>query len=785
MQNHPSLIGRVLGEYRVEEEIGRGGMGIVYKAHEATLQRTVALKVLPADLARDDVFVKRFVREARAAARLSHPNIVAVYGVGQSDGAHYIAMEYVDGRSLARLVREQGALGAGQALDIARQAAEALAHAHKHGIIHRDIKPENIMVDESGRVKLMDFGLARALQSQSKLTADGTRLGTPLYMSPEQVNGEPLDARTDIYSLGVVLYEMLTGTAPFAADTPLSLMYQITHKPFPDVSDVNPSVPEVVAQVVADATAREPERRYPSAQILAAHLASLQKQVSLVPAPSSPSSAQGVDVPSDPVVLDAALRSEIIGEAVSSSSIQEAGSKPRHALWTRRNRIILGVAAGALIAAIAIASLMRGGGGSSQKGADVPEQDPVPITAGAGVVHAVPGETPDLSFLDSIGDGELQELDLRSARIDDGALARIATAAGLKKLDLEQTPVTDIGLEHLAGLRKLEVLDLENTAVSDSGLVHLAGLTRIKDLNLAHTLITKDGLSHLASLGALTRLDLASNGIGEADIRELQTALPNCTILIDARAPGERYLRFPADSSVGTLTTKDWAAVVSRVKYGGDWQAIGAAQGSVRVGAGVVVTLSLTLESCTDLSWMTALGPADVDVLHFPEDLPSLGDLQAIEHLRALYRIRLHNVSLGDAEWRSLSKLPAIRSLTLDNTGTTDARLAYLQSFRRLELLSFDENAAVTDAGLSHLVDLPVLKHLYLSGTAVSDRGVRLLTALPLETIVLERAPVTDACIPYLAGMKTLRKVWLGQTQVTPSGIARLRAQLPGCDASI
>ncbi len=277
--SHPdSLAGETVGNYTVEREIGRGGMGVVYKARETSLGREVALKVLHGHLSADMDFVRRFEREARAAAQLTHPNIVEVYAAGVDEGMHFIAMEYVKGHSLTEVIREKGRLEVAQALDIAGQAAEAFAEAHKQGIIHRDIKPRNLMVDLQGRVKVLDFGLAKALQGQTALTAHGTKLGTPMYMSPEQCQAEDLDRRTDVYSLGVTLYEMLAGAPPYSSDTPpLALMYQIAKQPFPDIRNLNPKVPRAVAALIARMTAKDRTKRHGSAGLLSAHLEALTR----------------------------------------------------------------------------------------------------------------------------------------------------------------------------------------------------------------------------------------------------------------------------------------------------------------------------------------------------------------------------------------------------------------------------------------------------------------------------------------------------------------------------
>ncbi len=264
-----SLVGKTLGQYQIIQELGRGGMAVVYKAYQPSLTRYVAVKVLPPQLSFDEDFVERFVREARGAAMLHHPNIITIHDVSEQDGVHYFVMEYLTGKTL------DAVLG-GQPMPLPRisrifdQVADALEHAHSQGLIHRDIKPSNICVDETrnDHVVLMDFGLVRAGQD-SKLTRTGMIVGTPEYMSPEQAQGEEVDYRTDLYSLGVVLYRMLTGTAPFVRSSPAAvLLAHVAYEP-PPVSQVNPSVPKPVEVVVLKAMSKDRNQRYQSAGQLA------------------------------------------------------------------------------------------------------------------------------------------------------------------------------------------------------------------------------------------------------------------------------------------------------------------------------------------------------------------------------------------------------------------------------------------------------------------------------------------------------------------------------------
>src|SRR5881394_2384922 len=213
------------GRYELVRHIARGGMAEVYLAHDNLLDRPVALKVLFPELSVDRSFVERFRREAQAAANLNHPNIVAIYDWGQEDGTYFIVMEYVEGRVLRDLIRSEAPLDPNQAAEITAEIASALAFAHRNGVVHRDVKPGNVLLTQSGTVKVTDFGIARAGTSDG-LTQTGSVMGTATYFSPEQAQGLPVDGRSDVYALGVVLYEMVTGVAPFTAESPVSVAYK-------------------------------------------------------------------------------------------------------------------------------------------------------------------------------------------------------------------------------------------------------------------------------------------------------------------------------------------------------------------------------------------------------------------------------------------------------------------------------------------------------------------------------------------------------------------------------
>ncbi len=271
------LVGKRLGKYQLSERLGRGGMAEVYKAYHAALDRYVALKILHPFLGEDPEFKERFEREARNVAQLRHPNIVQVYDF-EHDPEHdiyYMVMEYIDGPTLRTRLAQMSFRGERpdiqEAIRVAGTLADALAYAHARGMVHRDIKPANVMIDSEGRVVLTDFGIARII-SGPQMTASGSMVGTPAYMSPEQGLGQAGDHRSDIYSLGVMLYQLLTGTVPFDADTPIAVVLKHVNDPLPAPSSLNPDIPPGLERILYRMLAKAPDERYQDVRELAADL---------------------------------------------------------------------------------------------------------------------------------------------------------------------------------------------------------------------------------------------------------------------------------------------------------------------------------------------------------------------------------------------------------------------------------------------------------------------------------------------------------------------------------
>ncbi|HVP75651.1 MAG TPA: protein kinase [Gaiellaceae bacterium] len=267
------MIGDVIaGRYDLRERVGTGGMSTVYKAHDRLLERTVALKVLHPQYGSDTEPAQRFRHEARAVAQLSHRNIVTVIDRGESDGRQFIVLEYVDGENLKQLSGRCGPLPVRQALELTLQIADGLAFAHTRGIVHRDVKPQNVLVDAHGNAKVTDFGIARSLDAEHAMTLTGTVLGTSAYLSPEQASGEPVTAATDVYALGVVLFELLTSEVPFPGENVVAVAMRHLHEPPPSLLERRRDVPLRLAAAVERALAKDPAQRFPSMEAFAAEL---------------------------------------------------------------------------------------------------------------------------------------------------------------------------------------------------------------------------------------------------------------------------------------------------------------------------------------------------------------------------------------------------------------------------------------------------------------------------------------------------------------------------------
>jgi eukaryotic-like serine/threonine-protein kinase len=379
---------RQLGRFEIAGKLGEGAMGVVYQAHDPLLDRSVAVKTVSLALSREEleVFEQRFFREAKSAGRLNHPNIVTIYDVGKSEGFAYIAMEFLRGKSLREILDSGAILRVAHAVDIAAQVADGLAFAHQHSIVHRDIKPANIMVLENGAAKITDFGIATVPTGSRTLTG---AFGSPKYMSPEQVSGGQLDARSDIFSLSAVLYEMLTGVPAFNGDQLDTILYRVVHETPPAPSERNRLVPPTLDQIVAKGLAKRPEQRYQSALEFAVDLKRHKRKRLAISAsglaPAAKPEGAKSQTSGDATVLIS------VGEAAAASARPApvaAAKKPTKA-HPPHGPVLVAAAVCAAIIVVAGAMLWHKG-----RNTNVAQTAPVPVAVTSPSVSAEPTPAP-------------------------------------------------------------------------------------------------------------------------------------------------------------------------------------------------------------------------------------------------------------------------------------------------------------------------------------------------------------------------------------------------------
>jgi hypothetical protein len=510
-----------LGPYRVLKELGKGGMGAVYLALDTRLDRELALKVMPPAFAADPAARERFLREAKAAAKIAHDNVVTVYEADERDGVPYIAMQRLRGCSLDAYLNRRGRPALPQVVRVARDAAAGLAAAHGIRLIHRDVKPANLWLEApGGRVKVLDFGLARPLDAEDGLTRSGAVIGTPAYMSPEQARGLPVDHRTDLWSLGVVLYQLCTGVRPFRGPNAMAVLLALgTEEPTP-VRELNPDVPEPLAALTHELLAKNPAARPPTADAVVRRLDALAAGPTDPAAPPAPNPERaGAFADIDPTEEQSGTVETIAAAAPAP---------PRSYRWAWG----LGAGAGAALlvvaALLALSGLTRGPKGvppSPGPSADLTPAVPVPV----GKKTEPPAAAKEPAADDDRRAAE-RVLKLGGSVRVNGETRDRATPADLPEEPFRLTEVrlndnrkvTDAGLETFRGLKYLTYINVAYTSVGNAGLAHLKDVKTLATLMLARTNVTDDGLTELQGLDNLTALNVSLTRVGNGGLFHLR-----------------------------------------------------------------------------------------------------------------------------------------------------------------------------------------------------------------------------------------------------------------------
>ncbi|HEY7314984.1 MAG TPA: protein kinase [Gemmataceae bacterium] len=674
-----------LAHYRLLKVLGEGGMGVVFLAEDTLLVRSVALKIMKPEIAADPRHRQRFVREARAAAKVEHDHIVPIYGVGEDGGVPWLAMPFLKGQSLDELLKRVKVLKPAQAVRLGAQVAKGLAAAHAAGLIHRDIKPANIWVEPEGggRAKLLDFGLARDQSpppdhspqregGDEHLTRTGAVVGTPAYMAPEQARGEALDARADLFSLGCVLYRAVTGRLPFQGTGTMGTLLALATQTPPPAHEVNPEVTPLLSALITSLLAKDRSARPASAATVATALHAMQDQMTsplMSPLPAPPRQEA-----SDPWAT--------LTETVEQPAPVVA---PRRRWRPAMAAILLLVLGGALAAGIVV--IIKNKDGKEVARLTVPERGSLEIK-------------PD-------GDGGKPKVERADINPDRKAAEWVLSIGGTVKVrqkgkdreiqdakDLPAVPfelvfvnlnriakVEDVGLDHLKGLTNLAYLDLDGTVVTDAGVERLKGLTHLTYLDLGGTRVSDAGLEHLKKLTNLTYLDLGVTRVSDRGLERLE-GLTNLTGLW-----------------LGGTRVSD--AGLERLKR---------------------------LTELTAL-WLNHTSVSDTGLIHF----------KALTNLTIL---DLAATQVSDAGLPHLKALTKLTELNLDNTQTSDAGLVHLKGLTNLTQLWLS-GTRVSDGGMVRLKGLTNLAELGLRDTRVSDAGLKNLVNLPLGRVLLDNSRVS------------------------------------------
>ncbi|MBX9679222.1 MAG: protein kinase [Gemmataceae bacterium] len=730
----PGEVGR-LGPYRIVKELGRGGMGAVYAALDTRLDRQLALKVMLPQFAANPSAKERFLREARAAAKITHDNVVTVYEADERDGVPYIAMQFLQGYPLDEYLKKKGNPSIPQVLRIARETAAGLAAAHKIGLVHRDIKPGNLWLEAPhGRVKVLDFGLAKPVDAESELTRSGAVVGTPAYMSPEQARGEKVDHRTDLFSLGGVLYRLATGRLPFQGPTTMAVLMALGTEEPPPVRDLNPNVPESLADLIHQLLAKKADARPPSAADVVKRVrgiaegtvmgqsaaALLQPQPTLVPISITALSE------ANPFAALDATEAEPIPMAASAEPTPVRKRPGGKTPWMFAGVAVL--LAACMVGGVVI--IIKNKDGTETK-IEVPDGARVTIKGkdGKTLASVGPDGKPPAAATDPDRKGAEWVLSLGGTVRVNGEDRQLEAVAGLPKGRFALTgvylyrneAVTDAGLALFKDCKGLTHLDLRGTAVTDVGLALFKDRKKLTHLGLDYTKVTDAGLAHFKDCKGLTHLQLGNTAVTDAGLAHFK----DCKGLV--------YLQLgnTAVTDAGLAHFKDCKELTH-----------------------------LGLDYHTKVT--------DAGLAHFKD-------------CKGLVCLQLGNTAVTDAGLAHFKDHKGLTHLNLDHTRVTDAGLAHFKDCKGLTHLDL-RGAAVTDAGLAHFKDHKGLTHLDLRGTAVTDAGLaHFKDCKNLGYLNLIETAVTDAGLASLQELKGLTTLDVRKAKVTAKGVAEFHAALPGC----
>jgi Leucine-rich repeat (LRR) protein len=724
-----------LSGYAIQRVLGRGGMGVVYLAEDTNLGRPVAIKVIRPDLAARTEAVPRFLREARATAAIKSDHIVTVHQAGQQGGVPYQVMEYLQGLSLEEWLRRGKQLTTAQLLRLGRELAQGLAAAHAAGLVHRDIKPANVWLEApTGRVKVLDFGLARLNDGKGTLTNPGTLVGTPAYMAPEQARALPVDARTDLFSLGVVLYRLSTGRLPFPGDDALAILSALALDSPPPPRELNPDVPAALSDLILRLLAKSPADRPATAQEVVAALRGIERERAAArPPATAPPASSAVAVPADPpacatttiagpvkpqpprrprpllvaagllLVGAGILLYQVIiritdpegkthetevnpGDTIRIVPKQPNAGKPPPAADPDRR-------AAEMVLRFAVREKGVGIGTDKEEATPITRTEDLPVEPfKLRRVHLEASPGP----LDEVAEAVSQcptvgTVNLNGSTLTEKAVAALARLPALRELYLSGSNCSDAMVAHLRGHLTLETLVLSDTQVTDAAAAHAATCPNLQTLWLPAS-ITDEGFRELTRLKNLRRLAIRHSQVSDGGFALIRS--------------------FP---DLNELRMHDIPVTA----------------------AGLV-----PLQGLAKLRTLTLSAPQV--------------NIAILKKLPALAHLTVHGTP-GDQPLRQLDELASLITLRISNAAITKESLEGMARRDRLELLTLDD-CALGDEFLEPVGRMHSLKQLGLAGT-----------------------PITDTGLGHLHGLKNLTALNVTKTGVTAAGVAKLRVALPQC----
>ena len=689
-----------VGGYRVLRELGRGGMGVVLEAEDPHLKRLVAIKLIAAEFAANPAARDRFLREARAVAKIEHENVVPILHVGEDAGQLYLVMPLLKGETLDARLRRDTRLPVDDLQRIGREVAAGLAAAHAVGLVHRDVKPANIWLEAgTGRVKLLDFGLAKPTEeadTDANLTDTGAVMGTPHYMSPEQAEGRPVDSRTDLFSLGAVLYHAATGQRPFQGDTKLAVLIAVTKETPPRAEKLNTDLSLRVADLLRAMLEKNPKNR--------------------------PNSA-----------------TDVITELQDAPAPKEEPTRPaRFPRWA--------VAVGLLAAAVLVAAvvvIIRDKDGKEVARIEVPEGGSVEIKNGKGSPDITDGKgSPDI--------GKEPPTPAPAAAADRKAAEWVLSVGGTVRVNDTEEAITEATKLPKNAFRLTGVDFNSNAKVTDAGLALFKDCKNLTALDLHNMMVTDAGLALFKDCKNLTNLYVKDTKVTAKGVTELAKALPGCKITWEGGIiePGSNPDRKAAEyvlSIGGTVRVNDKdsdiKAVADLPKEPFRLTVVGLAKNSVVTNAGLAAFKDCKNLTELNLALCDELG--DAGLAHFKgctklHDLDVSGTrvtdagLATLAANDKLFRLTANVTDIGDAGLAALDKHTDIGFLFLNDTKLTDASLKRFANLKKLAVLQID-GTAVTDAGLAALAGNTALRGLDVRNTKVTAKGITTLAkALPL-----------------------------------------------------